>query len=78
MDHEEIARAAFKAGWKARDERPGLKQVMRKSFDNALRSMIGGGRYNDYDYVPDHRPYHNSIWLRSAFRRAMFKKEPAP
>lgn len=68
---ETALREAFKAGWKERDRNPGLKRVMRRSLDNAIRSAIGGGRFNDHDYVPDHRTYHGSIWLNSAFRKSL-------
>jgi hypothetical protein len=66
---EALLREAFKAGWKERDRTPGLKRQEKRSFDNAFRSMIGGGRFNDYEYVRDHRTYRHGIWLASAFRR---------
>lgn len=70
-----MLREAFKAGWKERDRNPGLKRVQRRSLDNAIRSAIGGGRFNDYDYAPDHRAYHNSIWLNSAYRKDALSAE---
>jgi hypothetical protein len=66
---ELLVREAFKAGWKERNRCPGLRKQQRRSLDNALRSMIGGGRYNDVEYVPDQRAYAHSIWLNSTFRR---------
>ncbi len=64
-------REAFKAGWKERDRFPGLKRETRNSLSNALRSAMGGGKYNDVRYVPANRTYHPSIWLGSAFRKAL-------
>lgn len=65
-------REAFKAGWKERDKRPGLKKQIRGSIHNAIGGAIGMPRQMmDADYVPDHRTYHNSIWLNSSFRKGL-------
>lgn len=65
-------REAFKAGWKERDSSPGLKRVRAKTTRNALGGAIGmPHRYSDFKYVPDHKRYHNSIWLRSAFKKKL-------
>jgi hypothetical protein len=68
---ERIASAAFKAGWDERNRNPGLKKRERNSLDNLIRSACGGRRFNDFDYVPDERTYHRSIWLRSQYRMSL-------
>ena len=68
---EKDLREAFKAGWKERDRSPGLRRQVRRSLDNAIRSAIGGGRFNDVEYVPDHKKYHHGIWTRSAFKKGL-------
>lgn len=60
-------REAFKAGWKERNRDPGLRKQTKRSLDNALRSAIGGGRFNDVEYVKDTKTYNHSIWTRSTF-----------
>ena len=66
---DELLREAFKAGWKERDKTPGLKRQTKRTLDNAMLSALGGGHYADVEYVKDHRQYHNSIWLNSAFKK---------
>lgn len=66
-------REAFKAGWKERNRQPGLKKVPRKDGPNSMLRALGGGRYAESDYVPDHKSYKHAIWTNSAFRRACVK-----
>lgn len=68
---EDDLREAFKAGWKERDRFPGLKRQTKRSLNNYLRSAMGGGRFNDVEYVPAHRAYRHGYWLGSDFRKAL-------
>ena len=72
MTVEEIAREAFKAGWKERNRSPGLKKVVKRSLNNAIISAVGGSRHMDTILVPDDRKYHNSIWIHSDLRKQLF------
>ncbi len=71
MYTEEQLRLAFKAGWAERNRDPGLRRRPKRSFNNAIMGAIGGGRYAEQEYVPDTKTYHHSIWLNSAFRKAL-------
>ena len=64
---EDDLREAFKAGWKERNRSPGLKRVRRQT----MMSLIGGGRYEECDYVPDDRKYQHGYWQNSAFRKGL-------
>lgn len=68
---EEDLRNAFRAGWQEREKTPGLKRVPKRDGRNNMMRAIGGGKYAEHVYVPAHRKYHNSIWLRSSFRAAV-------
>lgn len=70
---EDDLRAAFHAGWKARNRNPGLKRVRKKSLNNAILGMIGGDKHSEYALIPDDRKYHNSIWLKSEYRKTLMK-----
>lgn len=67
---EDDLRDAFREGWKTRDRTPGLKKVRRNNVHNHIMAGIGAGNKNmQYALIPDHRKYHNGIWLRSQFRK---------
>lgn len=71
---EEDLREAFKAGWKERNQNPGLRAQQKRSLNNALRSAMGGGRFNDLEYVKDTKVYNHGIWTRSAFFKSIRAK----
>lgn len=68
---EAMLRAAFKAGWQARNASPGLKRVTPRTVNNGLLMALGGARFVEHQYVPDERRYNIGIWLRSEFRKAL-------
>lgn len=74
MYSEDDLREAFKAGWKKRDENPGLKRVAKRNMNNAILGAIGGARYADFALVPAKKTYHNSIWLNSQFKKSLAKR----
>lgn len=69
-------REAFKAGWKKRNESPGLKRQPKRTLTNRIAHGIGAGYSQmDMEYVKDHRTYSHNIWLGSAFRKALKEKQ---
>jgi hypothetical protein len=62
MTDEAQLRAAFKAGWDARNKKPGLKIIRVDGF------LIGQTKI-----VRDLQKYHNSIWANSSFRKGLGK-----
>lgn len=65
-------REAYKAGWKKRNEAPGLKQRAKRSGSNGLMAAIGApSRYLDQELVPDTKTYAHSIWTNSEFKKSL-------
>jgi hypothetical protein len=62
MKDEAQLRAAFKAGWDARNKNPGLKKV-----------RVSVLLHTETRLVRDDQKYHNSIWANSAFRKGLGK-----